>query len=421
MNCACRSCIGCAALAICAIFTISASADENPGKPETRPAILSSPVTHSDWMLRNPPPKWGPEGVRQILDRCKQCGWKRVYWRCFDGGKALYPSKLLEPAHGYDEENYHRDHGTAWVLEKLKDLDWGSYDALREAVTYGHQIGIEVHAWLSINEDDHGYGLTSRFSREHPQFRWMRRDGSAFRTQLSFAFKEVRDYKLALVEEILSYDPDGILFDWIRTGDVRDNPHTDSGGAANYGYEIPNIEAFRKAYGIDPKDVPNGDEHWVRVRAEPQTVFMRDARKLIRLKNPRAKVAALVHNPWGYRGSPTDTPYDGNLRGLLLDTGKWAEEGLIDEAVAAGYYRPGGSPEAAYNALVKETGGKVRVWLFGWLGGKDQFLGDVSLAEKLGAPQILLWESDYVALAPANEEVVRAMNDYSTGKGDQTK
>jgi len=38
------------------------------------------------------------------------------------------------------------------------------------------------------------------------------------------------------------------------------------------------------------------------------------------------------------------------------------------------------------------------VWLFGWIGSRDQFLADVQLAKRLGAPQLLLWESDYIGL-----------------------
>jgi len=374
---------------------------------------LASPVTHSDWMVRDPAPAWGPEGVRQILDRCKECGWQRVYWRCFDGGRACYTSRLMEPYHGYDEENYHRDHGTDWVLEKLKPCDFRTFDALREAIAYGHQIGLEVHAWLSLNEDDHGYGLASRYTKEHPESRWVRRDGRPYRSQQSFAFPEVRAYKLALVREILAYGPDGIFFDWIRTGDVRDNPQTDPDGVANYGYEKPNVEGFRAKYGVDPHEVPNGDERWVRWRAEPQTIFMREAHALIKQTDPQLPLSALVHHPWAYRGSPTDTPYDGNLRGLLVDLTTWAREGLIDEVVAAGYYRPGGTPEAAWRSIQEETEGRVAVWLFGWIGSPEQFHADVQLAERLGAPQLLLWESDYIGLPPGNALLVQAMSDYA--------
>jgi len=374
---------------------------------------LGSPITHSDWMLHNPAPVWGPQGVRQILDRCKACGWKRVYWRCFDGGRACYGSRLMEPLHGFDEDNYTCGRDSAWVIDKLKLYDWGRFDAFKEAVAYGHQIGLEVHAWLSINEDDHGWGLASRFTRENPDSRWVRRDGRPFRSQQSFAFPKVREYKLALLREILAYGPDGIFFDWIRTGDVRDNPQTDPDGVAIYGYERPNLDPFRAKYGVDPHTVPNSDDRWVRVRAEPQTLFMRDAHALIRQQSRRVAIAVMVHNPWGYRGSPTDTPYKDNLRGLLLDTPTWAKEGLMDEIVAAGYYRPGGNAEAAYRAARQETGGGIPVWLFGWLGSREQFLADVQLAERIGAPQLLLWESDYIGLPPANEAVVKAMSDYA--------
>lgn len=389
-------------------FCANARSQTRPRKPVS----LASPVTHSDWMVRNPSPKWGPQGVREILDRCRQCGWKRVYWRCFDGGRACYPSRLMEPLHGFDEDNYHRGRDSAWVLDKLKPYDWGSFDALKEAIAYGHQIGLEVHAWLTINEDDHGWGLASRFTRENADSRWVRRDGRAFRSQQSFAFAKVRAYKLALVSEVLSYRPDGIFFDWIRTGDVRDNPQTDADGIALYGYEAPNVEQFRKKYGADPKDLPNSDERWVRVRAEPQTVFMREAHALIKQKDRRMPIAVMVQNPWGYRGAPNDTPYKDNLRGLLLDLQTWATERLIDEAVAAGYYRPGGNAEAAYRALEKEAGGKVAVWLYGWIASPEQFRADAAMAERLGATQLLLWESDYIALPPANEATVKAMVDY---------
>ncbi len=39
-----------------------------------------------------------------------------------------------------------------------------------------------------------------------------------------------------------------------------------------------------------------------------------------------------------------------------------------------------------------------------------QFL---QLAERLGAPQLLLWESDTIGLPPENGPTVQAMNDYA--------
>jgi len=375
---------------------------------------LSSPVTHSDWVLAtNPAPAWGLKGVQQILDRAKQCGWQRVYWRCLDGGKACYASKLLEPFDCGEQENYWRDHGYTAIIEKMTKCDYGSFDTFAAAVEYGHRIGIEVHAWLSINEDDHAYGWPSRFTREHPQFRWVRRDGRRYRSQLSFAFPQVRAYKLALLREILDYDPDGVFFDWIRTGDVRDNPQTFPDGVANHGYEQPNLRRFRRQYGVEAHSVPNSDERWIRLRAEPQTEFMQQAHAVIRGHNPDIPISVMVQHPWSYRGAPDDTPYAGSLPGLLADVKTWARRGLIDECVAAGYYAPGGTPEKAWRWLTQETEGKVDVWLYGWIGSPDRFRSEVELAQKLGAPELLLWESNYIGLPPAKSDTVQAMGEYA--------
>src|SRR6185312_14130217 len=111
------------------------------------------------------------------------------------------------------------------IARKIMRWDYSTFDPFAEAVRYGHKIGLRIHAWVTINEDDHGWGLKSDFAKAHPQFRWVKRDGQVYHSQMSFAFKEVRDYKLAIIDELLrNYDFDGLFLDWIRTGDVRDNP-----------------------------------------------------------------------------------------------------------------------------------------------------------------------------------------------------
>jgi hypothetical protein len=45
-------------------------------------------------------------------------------------------------------------------------MDYSTFDPLAEAVRYGHRIGLQIHAWVTINEDDHGWGLKSQFSQQ---------------------------------------------------------------------------------------------------------------------------------------------------------------------------------------------------------------------------------------------------------------
>ena len=262
------------------------------------------------------------------------------------------------------------------------------------AVEYAHEIGLELHAWVTLNEDDHAWGIISRFSREHPQFRWVKRNGWPYNSQLSFAFEEVRDYKLGLLKEILAYDIDGVFFDWIRTGDIRNDPQTDLDGTANYGYEKPLVEAFKEKYSQDPREISNSDERWVRFRAEPYTLFMRQAHQLIKAKDASMPISMMGHHSYGPRGNDR---CNGNLYGLLIDSQTWADEGLIDQVVAAGYYHMGGSPEEAYADITKETNGKCEVWLYWWVPEiMENFDESVSMARKLGAKQIFYWEADYM-------------------------
>jgi hypothetical protein len=388
--------------------------------------ILSAPLTHSDWILK-PGIPWGEPGVRHMLDACKACGWSRVDWRVLDGGRSLYRSKLMRPQGKWDEDNFwdpKTDAGRqalqrftpnltpeqrAAVRDKMKVYDYDHFDSLAAAVQYGHQIGLQIHAWVSINEDDHGWGLQSEYSKKHPEYRWRHRDGRAYYSQLSFAFPQVRKYKLAILKELLrNYPIDGLFLDWIRTGNVRDNPQTDANGVADSGYEQPLLEKGKAAFGVDPRTLPNNDERWVRLRAEPQTEFMRAAHKLARSQKRPVPIAVMVGHPWHYRGLMDKI--DGNLRGLLLDVNAWAHEGLMDAAVATGYYRDGGTPEMAHQALRKETQGKVDVWSYAWVPqAVADFQRDFALAQQLGAKQILFWEADYIDDRAQAVELKRAM------------
>lgn len=48
---------------------------------------------------------WGKVGVERIFCYLETAGIKDVYWRVFDGGLAIYPSKIaqVEDIYSYDE------------------------------------------------------------------------------------------------------------------------------------------------------------------------------------------------------------------------------------------------------------------------------------------------------------------------------
>src|SRR5688572_8674891 len=189
---------------------------------------LCAPLTHSDWMLR-PNIPWGMPGVKHMLDACKACGWSHVMWRVFDAGRATYASKLLQRGLHHEENSIFSPQTdadkaaikkllpnltpeqSATYLKQMAAMDYANFDTLAAACEYGHSIGLKIHAWASINEDDHGWGWRSEFAKAHPQYTWRRRDGRAYKSQLSFAFPQVREYKLALLKELIAYPIDGLF------------------------------------------------------------------------------------------------------------------------------------------------------------------------------------------------------------------
>ncbi|MFD0715842.1 family 10 glycosylhydrolase [Paenibacillus sp. GCM10027626] len=395
--------------------------------------IFSSPLTFTDWLHRDRTLENGPDGVYQVLSRCKDFGFNKIYWRVFDAGRATYFSKLVEPFRWKDlAENNHFSLGYFdWpapdILERLNRIVFDHFDSLAAAVRIGHELGLEIHAWMSINEDDHGVGWESKFTREHPEYRWVRRNGRRFHSQLSYAFPAVREYKLGLVKEMLAYDIDGIFLDWIRTGDISDNPQNDDAGVVDYGYEQPNIARFKEMYGEDPFAISNDDERWIRCRAEPVTQFMRDVRELVSRHPKPLPLSVMVQHPWSYRGVlPGMTEdrkmlrmggsrIDGALNGLLCDIKTWAREGLMDELVAAGYYTGEGTPEKATLYAIEETENRLPVWLYGWVPkNADDLRRDIALAEKLTRRQILFWEADYIDSIPAadRKKISEAIRGY---------
>jgi uncharacterized lipoprotein YddW (UPF0748 family) len=219
----------------------------------------------------------------------------------------------------------------------------------------------------------------------------------------------VRAYKLALLRELLDgYAIDGLFLDWIRTGDIRDNPQNDPAGVADYGYESPNVEAFRREFGRPPQAVAADDDRWAAVRARPVTAFMRSVRAACEAKRPGFPVAAMVGHPWHYRG--TIDRIAGNLKGLLLDLPTWGREKLVDAVVAAGYYRDGGTPEQAYRAVRSEIGQAVDAWAYAWVPNTvAEFDRDFRLAATVGAGQILFWEADYIDGRPDAASLKAAM------------
>ena len=391
---------------------------------------LSSPLTVTDWWLHHG--TVDEAGIRHMLQQCKNAGLDTIYWRVFDSGYVTFESRYADrfswaeidkgshfwgpktPEDIAASHSYVKDFESTRdkLVEKMKLLELKDFDTLKVACKIAKELGMSMNAWFTLNEDDHAYGMVSRFAKEHPQYVWIKRDGTKYHSQMSYAYPEVREYKLNILKELLEYDIDGIFFDWIRTGDVRDNPQSDEDGTADFGYEEINLKGFKEKYGIDPRSIPNNDERWVRYRTLGTTQFMQEAAQLIRKKKPDMTISAMVQHPWAYRG--LNGKINGSLYGLCLDVETWANERLIDAVVAAGYYKDGGNATLAYEYLKDLTRGQVDVWLYRWIPKTpEEFNNCIEEANALKAKQILFWEADYIDTWGNKAEMNQVMGGYT--------
>ena len=170
---------------------------------------------------------WGEQGVARILSYCKSAGMKKVYYRIYNGGSALYPSNVASRWKGagpsIDKLQYLGTEGTyAW----RPYVNFENWNCVADAVRIGHDLGLEIHGWYSVFEDDHGGGSGSSFVAEHPEYIQMDINGKKMPKVVDFFFDGVREYKLKIIDEIAEFGLDGLLLDYARhnavpSGDVN--------------------------------------------------------------------------------------------------------------------------------------------------------------------------------------------------------
>ena len=94
---------------------------------------------------------WSDEGVSRIISYLKFAGMKKVYWRAFAGGNAMYPSKVAsvyvgEAARPLVEKN------PPGYMNWITKIDCGSFDSLQCAVDLAHELDMELHVWYTVFE-----------------------------------------------------------------------------------------------------------------------------------------------------------------------------------------------------------------------------------------------------------------------------
>lgn len=238
-------------------------------------------------------------------------------WCIAAGSRVNFPAKSCELI-GTGVTEFPR-RGDKLASETLHQLASDGVDTLKVVADACHEAGMRCYASLRVNGDYPAKWmgeslprmLNSTFWWQHPEFRVVGRKGEDL-TKLSYAFPEVRAFKLGILREAAERDIDGINLDFLR------HPPC-------FGYEEPLVTAFKAKHGQDPHDIAPDDARWLQLRADVMTGFLRDVRKLL------DEAGQKKHRHLGLSARVDWKEYQ--LHGCDLDT--WLKEGLVDYLVIA--------------------------------------------------------------------------------------
>lgn len=263
------------------------------------------------------------EDLRKEMLRYRETQVAVMEWCVIAGSRANYRSQVTELI-GEGMTEFPR-RGDKLASETLHRLAREGVNPLQVVAAACHEAGLACYASLRMNGDypaDTWGGSLPRFANStfwwnHPEFRQHNAKGQTL-FRLSYAFAPVREFKLAILREVVEEDIDGINLDFQRHPDF-------------FGFEAPMAQAFEAKYGIAAATVATTDPRWTPLRYEIMTAFVRDVRRLLdeagRRKGRRLGLSVRIdwkkYPQWG------------------CDVATWLQDDLLDYLVV-GQYGKGG-------------------------------------------------------------------------------
>ena len=158
-------------------------------------------------------------------------------------GQTLYPSRVGAMM-GAGEEDFPVEAGRR-AAESLRGFQSRGIDPLKVAVDHAHSMGIEVYLGFRMGtmaSMPPVWFEPVRFWKRHPQWRCRDREGQSV-VRLSLAYSQVRRFYVDLLAELAGYGVKGVQLIYTRRPPF-------------VLFEPPVVEDFKKAYGIDPRQLP---------------------------------------------------------------------------------------------------------------------------------------------------------------------
>ena len=289
-------------------------------------AQLSDLDTRCLWIVRES--MYNEKMINSALVYAYQSGYNIVFVQVRGRGYAFYNSDIV-PKHPK-------------IAVEFDPLDY--------AVTLGHALGIEVHAWMNsyilwsantppenpehLYHTQKGWTEANIHGKMDSQIKLSQTQSPQWEgVYLSPTHPEVNPYLLSVYSEIInSYNIDGIHLDYIRFQDEV------------YGYNKSGMAVFENTYDINPRDIVRGiisprfgwsqefvDSMyvaWDKFRRDAVTELVRNIYTEIHKQGNNIKLSAAV------KPNLIDAKYR-----WYQEWDKWVKEGMIDFVVPMNYFK----------------------------------------------------------------------------------
>ncbi len=234
----------------------------------------------------------------------RDSGYKALQFCITGADHCNYPTKVGTLI-GDGIEDYPRV-GDRYYTECVKNFFAHGIDPVASTMKFTRSIGLEYHLALRVEAFDgppaFDYMFRSKFSAAHPELRCIDRDGRKI-IRMSYAFPEVREHMLAIVDELAQYKPEGINFIFPRA-----NPYVM--------YEEPFLREFRQRHGTDARKLPEFHPDVVALRCDIINRFIGEVRRHV--PKPMEFSAIVL--------ADRESNYN-----FGLDVINWVRQGLVDE------------------------------------------------------------------------------------------
>ncbi len=272
------------------------------GKPKIAFPMAITEDGHQAFVKR---PHRRPEDLLEALDEipAESC-MKILIWGTTGADLCNYPTREGTYDYGRSEDplcSWYQVRDENMRLWKKKG--WNSMEVMRD---YARKRGWEFHVSMRAQAFSAHYpfdeALISDFFNRHPEWRCVDEKGETI-ARMSYAYPQVQDHLLAIMQEMLAYEPDGLCIIFVR-------------GIPLVLYEPVMREGFKRECGLDPLKLPENDARWTAYKCSVITAYMRRVKALLKRGQRLAVMvpASKSRRMWGG-----------------LDIERWVREGIIDD------------------------------------------------------------------------------------------